>query len=87
MYYVYVILSQKDNKLYTGFTENITQRLNDHNSGKNISTKLRRPFSLIYYEAHISKFDALRRERYFKTTKGKTTIRQTLKDALSSSKN
>ena len=83
MYYVYVLLSEKDNNFYIGFTENIEQRLEEHSAGKNISTKLRRPFKLLYYEAHTSKFDALRRERYFKTSKGNTTLKQILKDALS----
>jgi putative endonuclease len=83
MYYVYVLLSQKDENFYIGFTENIEQRVDEHRSGKNISTKLRRPLSLIYFEGHTSKFDALRRERYFKTTKGKATLKQILKDALS----
>ena len=83
MYFVYVLLSQKDSNFYIGFAENIKQRLNEHNAGKNTSTKLRRPFDLIYYEAHTSKTDALRRERYFKTAKGKTTLRQILRDALS----
>ena len=83
MYYVYVLLSKKDDNFYIGFTEDIQQRLDEHNEGKNVSTKLRRPLSLIYSEGHTSKFDALRRERYFKTTKGKATLKQILKDALS----
>jgi putative endonuclease len=86
MYYVYILLSENDKGFYSGFTENIEQRLDEHNAGKNIGTKLRRPFKLIYYEAHTSKFDALRRERYFKTTKGKATLKQILKDALSNNK-
>ena len=86
MYYVYVLLSKKDDNFYIGFTENIQQRLDEHSAGKNISTKLRHPFELIYYEAHTSKYDALRRERYFKTTKGKATLKQILNDALSNNK-
>jgi putative endonuclease len=43
--------------------------------GKNFSTKNRRPLELIFYEAFPNKFDALKRERYFKTTKGKTTLK------------
>ncbi len=86
MHYVYVLLSKKDDNFYIGFTENIDQRLDEHNAGKNISTKLRRPLSLVYCEGHTSKFDALRRERYFKTTKGKVTFKQILKDALSNNK-
>lgn len=83
MYYVYVLLSKKDNNFYIGFTENVEQRVAEHNSKKNVSTRFRGPFKLIYYEGHTSKYDALRRERYFKTSKGKTTLRQILKDGLS----
>ena len=82
MYYVYVLLSEKDKNFYIGFSENIEQRLNEHNAGKNVSTRSRRPFKLIYYEGHTLKSDALRREKYFKTSKGKTTLKQILKDAL-----
>jgi putative endonuclease len=84
MYYVYVLLSEKDNNfyIYIGFTENVGQRFDEHNAGKNASTRSRRPFKLIYYEGHTSKSDALRREKYFKTTKGKVTLKQILKDAL-----
>ena len=83
MYYVYVLLSLKDSKFYIGFSEDIKKRLADHNAGRNTSTKPRRPFELIYYEAHLSKDDALRREAYFKTTKGKSTLNQMLRVTLS----
>ena len=82
MYYVYVLLSLKDNHFYIGFSENVMKRLAGHNSGHNTSTKPRRPFELIYYEAHSSKEDAFRREAYFKTTKGKSTLRQMLRTTL-----
>ncbi len=82
MYYVYVLLSQKDKKFYIGFTNDLKRRLKEHNSGKNISTKSRLPLKLIYYEAHLSKADAARRERYFKTTKGKSTLKQMLRESL-----
>jgi putative endonuclease len=80
MYYVYVLQSEKDKKLYIGFTANIEDRFKRHNYGDNISTKSRKPFLLIYYEAHLDKEDALRRERYFKTNKGKTTLKQILRN-------
>jgi putative endonuclease len=84
MYYVYVLLSQKDSKFYIGFTNNLKRRMKEHNSGKNISTKSRQPLRLIYYEAHLSEIDAERREGYFKTTRGKSTLRQILRGALRS---
>jgi putative endonuclease len=83
MYYVYILLSLKDGKFYIGFSEDIQKRLADHNAGRNTSTKPRRPLKLIYYEAHLSKEDALRRESYFKTIKGKSTLRRILRDSLS----
>jgi len=86
MYYVYVLLSLKDSKFYIGFSEDINKRLADHNAGRNTSTKVRRPLELIYHEAHLSKDDALRREAYFKTTKGKSTLRQMLRVALGNKK-
>ncbi|OGB73643.1 hypothetical protein A3K24_02260 [candidate division Kazan bacterium RIFCSPHIGHO2_01_FULL_44_14] len=80
MYYVYVLRSQIDGKLYVGFTEDLKKRLIAHNSGKNLSTQTRKPLDLIFYEAFINKFDALRRERYFKTTKEKVTLVQMLRE-------
>ena len=84
-YYVYILLSSKDKKSYIGFTNDLARRLKEHNSGKNISTKSRRPLKLIYYEAHLSKADAMRREQYFKTTKGKSTLKQMLRISLKDS--
>ncbi len=82
MYYVYVLLSLKDKKFYIGFSEDVNKRLADHNAGRNTSTKSRRPFELIYYETHLSKENAFRREAYFKTTKGKSTLKQMLRTTL-----
>jgi putative endonuclease len=82
-YYTYILQSQKDNKFYIGYTSNLKQRLKDHCDGKNTSTKSRRPFKLIYYEDHLSKKDSMRREKYFKTEKGKSSLRQMLRDSLS----
>jgi putative endonuclease len=84
MYHAYVLLILKDKKFYIGFTSDLKRRIEEHNAGKNISTKPRLPLKLIYYEAHLSKADAVRRERYFKTTKGKSTLRQMLRNSLES---
>ncbi|MBP9758180.1 GIY-YIG nuclease family protein [Candidatus Dojkabacteria bacterium] len=81
-YYTYILISFKDQKFYIGFTTNVFRRLEEHNSGKNLSTKSRRPFRLVYYEAHLSKENALRRESYFKTTKGKVTLRQIIRSSI-----
>jgi len=70
MYYVYILESIKDKKLYIGFTANLKRRIAEHNTGKVISTNNRRPFELLYYEACRNQDDAIKREKYLKTTYG-----------------
>ena len=48
MYYVYVLQSEKDRKIYVGFTKNLEERLKLHNNGKVKSTKNRLPLKLVY---------------------------------------
>jgi len=82
MYYVYILKSLKDNKLYTGYTNNLQKRLEEHNQGKNFSTSWRGPFKLIYYEAYLSQDDAKRREKYFKTGWGRNYIKRNLQETI-----
>ena len=63
-YYVYVLQSEKDKRFYVGYTSNLKERINQHNSGSVKSTKDRRPLKLIYYEACINQTDALNKEKY-----------------------
>jgi len=65
MHYVYILKSQKDHKLYIGYTSNLKRRLKEHKTGGSKSTKARLPFVLLYYEAHRSQADARRREKIF----------------------
>jgi putative endonuclease len=78
-YYIYVLESLKDGKRYIGYTNDLKKRFEEHNSGKNFSTKPRIPFKLIYYEACLEKEDAKRREKFFKQTKGRESITKRLK--------
>ncbi len=66
-YYTYILKSDKDKKLYTGFTTNLKLRFEQHQKGLVVSTKERRPLKLIYHEACLSQKDATRREKYLKT--------------------
>jgi len=78
-YYIYVLLSEKDGKKYTGYTKNLSLRFEAHNAGEVPSTKNRRPLKLIYFEGCLSKEDALRREKYLKTHYGKMFLAKRLK--------
>ncbi|TMJ01311.1 MAG: GIY-YIG nuclease family protein [Bacillati bacterium ANGP1] len=80
-WYVYVLISRRDGRLYVGSTSDLERRITDHSTGKNISTVSRRPLALVYFEGHLNKSDALRRERYFKTAKGKVTLKQMIRDS------
>lgn len=84
MYYVYVLKSLKDKKLYTGSTGDLVKRFERHKKGLVKATKYRRPLKLIYYEACESRKDAMRREIYLKTAWGKRYLKGRLKDYLRS---
>jgi len=71
MFYTYVLKSLKDNLLYTGSTNDLQRRFKEHNDGLNESTRHRRPFILLYYEACLDEKDARVREKYLKTGMGK----------------
>jgi len=51
-HYVYILRSIKDQKYYTGETENVQNRLNYHNAGKQRSTKNRTPFNIVLVEEY-----------------------------------
>lgn len=80
MFYVYVLLSEKDKKLYIGFISDLKRRIKEHFSGENFATKNRLPFEVIYYEAHRNKKDARARERFLKTGWGRNYLKKTLKN-------
>lgn len=62
MNYTY-ILKCKDGTYYTGWTNNLEKRINDHNEGSGAKyTKLRRPVELVYHEVFATKEEAMRRE-------------------------
>ena len=66
MNYVYIV-ECSDGSLYTGWTTDVENRLDMHNSGKGAKyTRSRRPVTLVYCEELTSKEDALKREAQIK---------------------
>jgi len=82
MYYVYILHSKKDGNLYIGFTPNLKDRIVAHNSGYVLSTKNRRPLSLIYYESYLHQHDAKRRELFLKGGNGHNQLKIQLQDSF-----
>ena len=71
MFYVYILYSKNDDRFYVGMTANIQQRIRDHNSGRNKSTKPYRPWIVVHTDVFQNRTDARRREKYLKTAAGR----------------
>ncbi|MBI2610154.1 GIY-YIG nuclease family protein [Candidatus Giovannonibacteria bacterium] len=78
MFAVYILQSQLNKKYYVGFTSNIFDRVNHHNSGANKSTRSGRPWKLIYKEYFSHKKSAWLREKQIKSYKGGEAFKKLL---------
>ena len=81
MYYVYLLLLSNNN-LYTGFTTDLKERISNHQHGSVESTRNYQPLKLIRYEAYLLKEDAVRREKFLKSSDGKLFLRRQLSSFL-----
>jgi putative endonuclease len=75
MFTVYILKSLKNNRYYTGSTDNLERRFAEHNSGKSTYTRLTRPFVLIHSEQFETRKEAVKRELFLKTGKGREWIK------------
>lgn len=78
MFYTYIILSQKTGILYKGFTTDLEKRLEEHNSGLSSYTSKHIPWILVLFEEHLTKKEALKREKWYKTGVGRDWIKRQL---------
>ncbi|MBI2285837.1 GIY-YIG nuclease family protein [Candidatus Saccharibacteria bacterium] len=85
--YVYVLHSPSSSTFYVGYTRDLKKRFAEHNKGSNFFTRPRRPWMLLYYEAHTNEADAKRREKYLKTTAGDRALHRMLREKLVEMKN
>jgi len=79
MYIVYIIQSQRSGRYYVGSTSDLQKRIQYHNVGKNRSTRLRGPWSVVYSEQYSDKQSALARERQIKSWKGGVAFKKLIK--------
>lgn len=83
MYYVYALYSLKTQVIYIGSTSNLKQRIKDHNIGLGgYFTKRNKPFKLVFYEAFLSKTDALKQEKFYKTGHGREVFKEKAENSL-----
>ena len=74
MYYTYIIQSDSTGKLYIGQTNNIQARLNKHNSDKNIYTKNKGPWSLLFSKEFNTRSEAMVFEKKLKSLKNSNYV-------------
>ena len=71
MWYVYILESLIDSKHYIGMTNDIENRLREHNSGNVAATKGRIPLRLISFIAVKNQTKAAELEQYMKSGSGR----------------
>lgn len=79
MFFVYVLKDKHHNDLYTGFTNDLLRRFDEHKSGQVQSTKRYQNLQVIYYEVCIDRRDAFAREKFLKSGAGKLFLKKRLK--------
>ncbi len=80
MFWVYV-LENPQGKFYVGQTQDISQRLHDHNRTDCFEghfTRKNGPWKLVWYEQHDSRSSAMQRELQIKRMKSAKWIRANL---------
>jgi putative endonuclease len=60
-----------DNSFYTGYTNNLERRLEEHNEGKSRYTSKKIPWKIVYFEEFGEKSDAIKREFFLKKQKSR----------------
>ena len=73
-YYVYIIRSTVKKWFYIGLTQNLEKRLLQHNLGKVTSTKIYRPFNLIFAQIVNSRKEARDIEIFLKVRFNKEAL-------------
>jgi len=74
MFCCYVLRSQKTGRRYVGSCENLADRIRRHNAGESKATKHGVPWVLVHSESFATRAEAVRREQYYKTGKGRVEL-------------
>ena len=80
MFYVYVLTSLVKKMRYTGQTENLAERLEQHNAGKTKFTKSARPWEIVYHEAFETREEAVAREKFLKSGMGRAFLKAVIRE-------
>jgi len=78
MFFAYVLKSVNHDFYYKGHCENLNERLIQHNSGMTESIRPFIPFTIVYMEEFLTREDAIKREKYFKSAAGRRFLKKKL---------
>jgi putative endonuclease len=78
VFFVYVLKSIDHDFYYKGHCENLEKRLQQHNSGMTVSIRPYIPFKIVYTEIFESREEAIKREKFFKTSAGRRYLKSRL---------
>ena len=79
MFFIYILESERDSTFYVGHTQNVEMRLTQHNAGHSRSTRLKRPWKLVYQEQFETRSEAMNREKEIKKRKSRTYKEELIK--------
>ena len=71
LFYTYILYSSIKDKFYIGHTENVQNRLLQHNTRNNLGTN---DWTVVYTEKYDNRSDAMKREKEIKNKKSRKYI-------------
>jgi putative endonuclease len=82
-YYGYILQSEKTGRYYTGQTNNLEERLKQHNGGEERSTKSDGPWKLVYQKEFTMRSEAVLWERSVKARKKRRFLEKLIQEYVS----
>ena len=76
MYFVYILISEKVQRTYVGYSDNVERRLTQHNAGQVTATKYRRPLRIFHLEEFQTMKEAKARELWWKSGSGRNELKK-----------
>ena len=67
MFIVYILQSEKTKKYYIGSSQDLKNRLNEHNSGETKSIKSGIPWNIVHFEEFNTRSEAIKKEKQIKS--------------------
>ena len=81
MYYVYILLNEAKTRTYTGVSDNVNNRLTEHNAGRVKSSRPYRPYKIIHVEPFETLSAARQKENFYKSPTGRRRLKEMLLEA------